>query len=160
MKIISKIKKTPAHAAARGGAFALSQRLPSLGNLQFTSIRARGLSVGIGVVLVVIIIAIAACSLSMRAYYVSAMRASLEAKAETASEFFTGYVSRTYAEYYQSAYQYAENFEDKDSLELQFVNTRGRVEISSTGISAGLIPGSDDISSAIRTGEISFWNGR
>lgn len=160
VKTVFKTKNKPAHAASHSRSTDLLKRLSELKKLQFRSIRARGLVVGIGVVLVVIVIAIAACAFSMRAYYMSAMRSSLEAKAETASEFFTGYVSRTYAEYYQSAYQYAENFEDKDSLELQFVNTRGRVEISSTGISAGLIPGSDDIEEALRTKDISFWHGR
>ena len=135
-------------------------RLPRLSSLRFHSIRARGMVVGTGLVLVAAILAVGAFALSLRAYYLSAMRSSLEAKAETASAFFTSYVTRTYAEYYQSAYKYAESFEDKDFLELQFVNTRGRVEISSTGISAGYIPGSDDISHALSTGEISSWTGR
>lgn len=160
MKIDSQLKRKPTGSAHSGGFSAWTKRLTKSKLLQFTSIRTRGLAVGIGVVLVVMILAIAACTLSMRAYYMSAMRASLSAKAETASDFFTGYISRTYAEYYQSAYQFTENFEDKDSLELQFVNTRGRVEISSSGISAGMIPGSDDIDNAIRTGEISYWHGR
>lgn len=160
MKIFSKSKIKPLLKAPNMNFRTILHRLSAARKMQFRSIRARGLVVGIGLMLIVVILAIVACSLSMRSYYMSAMRTSLEAKAATASEFFTGYVSRTYAEYYQSAYQYAENFEDKDSLELQFVNTRGRVEISSTGISAGLIPGSDDIDSAIRTGKISFWHGR
>lgn len=107
-----------------------------LSQFRFNSIRARGLAVGTGLVLLAVVVAVSAYTLSLRAYYFSAMRSALEAKAEAASEYFTSYVSRTYAEYYQSAYNYAESFEDRDSLELQFVNTRGRVEVSSTGISA------------------------
>jgi hypothetical protein len=52
------------------------------------------------------------------------------------------------------------SFEDKDRLELQFVSTRGRVEISSFGITAGTSPGTPDIVSSIETGEISVWTGK
>ena len=150
-----KTETTDSAAAGKPG-----RRLPRLRDLPFRSIRARGMVVSTGLVLVVAVIALAAYSLSLRAYYLSAARASLQAKAETASSFFSGYINRTYAEYYQSAYSYAENFEDKDSLELQFVDPQGRIEIASAGISAGSIPGSDDIRSALSTGRISFWQGK
>ena len=135
-------------------------RLPRLRDIHFRSIRARGMFVGSGLVLLAILIALAAYTLSLQAYYYSATRASLQAKAETASAFLSSYVDRTYAEFYQRAFNYAEDFDDKDSLELQFVNTEGRVEIASTGISAGSIPGSDDIKNALDSGKISFWQGK
>lgn len=135
-------------------------RLPRLRDIHFRSIRARGMFVGSGLVLLAIVISLAAYTLSLQAYYYSATRASLQAKAETASAFLSSYVDRTYAEFYQRAFNYAENFDDKDSLELQFVNTEGRVEIASTGISAGSIPGSDDIKNALDSGRISFWQGK
>ena len=135
-------------------------RLPRLRDIHFRSIRARGMFVGSGLVLLAIVISLAAYTLSLQAYYYSATRASLQAKAETASAFLSSYVDRTYAEFYQRAFNYAENFDDKDSLELQFVNTEGRVEIASTGISAGSIPGSDDIKNALDSSKISFWQGK
>ena len=149
-------KEKSRHAAAAKNPV----RLPRLRDIHFRSIRARGMFVGSGLVLLAILIALAAYTLSLQAYYYSATRASLQAKAETASAFLSSYVDRTYAEFYQSAFNYAENFDDKDSLELQFVNTEGRVEIASTGISAGSIPGSDDIKSALDSGKISFWQGK
>ena len=136
------------------------QLLSRLKGFHFHSIRTRGLTVSTGLVLLAVIIAVSAYTLSLRAYYVSAVRASLQAKAETAAVFFTDYVSRTDAEYYQSAYNYAESFEDKDRLELQFLDDRGKLDISSSGISTGIIPGSDDVASALASGSISFWHGR
>ena len=136
------------------------QLLSRLRDFHFHSIRARGLTVSTGLVLILVIIALSAYAISLRAYYTSAARASLQAKAETASAFFTDYINRSDAEYYQSAYNYAESFEDKDRLELQFLDTQGRIDISSTGISTGVIPGSDDVATALSTGKISFWNGR
>ena len=123
-------KEKSRHAAAAKTAV----HLPRLRDIHFRSIRARGMFVGSGLVLLAILIALTAYALSLQAYYYSATRASLQAKAETASAFLSSYVDRTYAEFYQSAFNYAENFDDKDSLELQFVNTEGRVEIASTGI--------------------------
>ena len=131
-----------------------------LKSFHFHSIRTRGLAVSTGLVLIVVIIAVSAYSLSLQAYYMSAARASLQAKAETASSFFADYVNRTYAEYYQSAYNYAESYEDRGSLELQFLDTDGRIEISSTSLSTGVIHGSDDVQSAISSGRISTWQGR
>ena len=136
------------------------QFLSRLRRFHFHSIRTRGLAVSTGLVLITVIIAVSAYTISLRAYYISATRASLQAKAETASSFFADYINRTYAEYYQSAYNYAESFEDKDSLELQFLDPAGRIEVSSTGISTGTIPGSDDVYNALTTRRISFWHGR
>lgn len=136
------------------------QFLPRLRSFHFHSIRTRGLTVSTGLVLLAVIIAVSGYTLSLRAYYFSAVRASLQAKAETAAIFFTDYINRTDAEYYQSAYNYAESFEDKARLELQFLDTQGRLNVSSTGISTGVIPGSDDVGTALATGSISFWHGR
>ena len=146
---------TTEHAAA----VEPGRRLPRLRPIRFHSIRTRGMVAGTGLVLLTIVIALTAYSLSLRAYYYSAARTSLQAKAETASSFFSGYINRTYAEYFQSAVNYADNFEDKGTLELQFVDPQGRIEIASSGISSGSISGSDDIRSALSTGRISSWHG-
>ena len=94
-----KKKEKSRHAAAAKKPV----RLPRLRDIHFRSIRARGMFVGSGLVLLAIIIALAAYTLSLQAYYYSATRASLQAKAETASAFLSSYVDRTYAEFYQRA---------------------------------------------------------
>ena len=128
--------------------------------MRLRGIRGRWLFGGIAVVLGVVILVVAVFSLVISSYYRNSVKTGLESKAQTAAEFFTTYVSRTYADYYQSAYKYAETFEDKDKLELQFINTLGRVEISTYGLTAGTSPGTADIQSAIDSGEISTWTGR
>lgn len=128
--------------------------------MHLKGIKGRWMVNGIAILMLVIVLGIAAFSMVVYNYYYTSVRTGLENKAQTASEFFTAYVSKTYLEYYQSAYRYTETFEDKDSLELQFVNTRGRVEVSSYGISAGSSPATPDISNALETGEISSWYGK
>ena len=128
-------------------------------NMNFKGIKGRWMLNGIAGVLLVVVVSIIAFSVAVYNYYYSAARTGLENKAQTAVEFFTTYVSQSYLEYYQSAYRYTESFEDKDSIELQFINTKGRVEVSSYGISAGSSPGTPDISNAIDNGVISYWKG-
>lgn len=127
--------------------------------MQFKGIKARWSLNGITVITLIVAIAILAFSIAMNNYYYSAVRTGLENKARTAAGFFTSNVSQTYFEYYQSAYSYTETFEDKDSVELQFINSRGRVEVSSYGISAGTSPGTPDIDAALKDGNISSWSG-
>ena len=99
-------------------------------------------------------------ALGVHSYYYSAVRMGLTAKAESASAFFSAYMSRAYGEYYQSAYRYTESFEDKDVIALQFVNSRGVVEVTSYGFSAGTTPGTPDVETALTEKTIGFWSGR
>ena len=138
----------------RENSFSLIQWLSARG------IRRRWLINGIAVVLLIIILAVLIFSFSISRYYYANMMTGLEAKAQTSSEFFTTYVSTTYADHIQSAYRYTATFEDKDKLELQFINTRGRVEVSTYGTASGTAPGTFDVQNAIDTGEISSWSGR
>ena len=47
----------------------------------------------------------------------------------------------------------AETFEEKDRLELQFINVNGRVQVSSYGLTAGTQPGTSDVTEAVATGK-------
>lgn len=123
-------------------------------------LRNRWLKSGILLTSLVVILFTVIFSLGIRSYYYNALRTGLTAKAQSASEFFTGYLSQTYGEYYQSAYRYTESFEDKDAVALQFINTRGVVEVSSYGFSAGTMPGTPDIETALTDKAIGSWTGR
>ena len=124
-------------------------------------IKGRWILAGISFILLALLLCIFVITAVVANYYYSSMRTGLEAKAKTATEFFTSYVTRTYAEYNQSVSQYAQSFEDKDVLELQFVNTRGKVITSSySGMSSGVTVTSPDVAEAISTGKIVSWTGR
>ena len=51
-------------------------------------------------------------------------------------------------------------FEEKNYLELQFINTSGKILISSYGLPAGDEPGTNDITQALQTKAISIWQER
>ncbi len=113
------------------------------------------LAVGLVLLLVFVLFSVLVAS-----YYYTTVRTGLETKAQTSTDFFTNYINKTYAEFYDSAYRYTESFEDADKLELQFIDTDGRIVISSNGITAGTNPGTSDIGDAIHTGETATFVGR
>lgn len=122
-------------------------------------IRGRWMLNGIAVVLIAVIASVCAFSIAISRYYHTGLLTGLESKAQTAAEFFTTYVSRTYTDYIQSAYRYTATFDDRDKIELQFINDRGRVEMSSYGITSGTLPLTADIQEAISSGEICSFTG-
>ena len=75
------------------------------------------------VFIVIIVVFVSVFAISISSYYYTSVQNGLETKAQTATDFFASYITKTYAEYYDSAYQYATDFEDADSIELQFINT-------------------------------------
>ena len=112
------------------------------------------------ITLIIVIVAIGAFTVAVGSNYYIGVQTSLENKAKTATDFFANDITKTYAEYYQSAYKYTEKFDERDKLELQFINTGGSVEISTYGITAGTSPGTPEINEAIKSKKISTWMGK
>ena len=109
--------------------------------------------------LLLLVLAVALFSIGVQEYYYSAMRSGLESRARIAAETFSGYGVKSYSEYYRLASYSAETFEEKDTIELQFINTNGRVQVSSYGLTAGTLPGTSDIDAAVG-GEMASYQGR
>ena len=110
-------------------------------------------------ILLLLVLAVALFSVGVQEYYYNAMRSGLESRARIAAETFTGYGVKSYSEYYRLASYSAETFEEKDTIELQFINTNGRVQVSSYGLTAGTLPGTSDIDAAVG-GEMASYQGR
>lgn len=87
-------------------------------------------------------------------YYYSSMESDMRYRARTTTEFFADYLNQDYNQFYQSCITYAQTFEDRNSLELQFINSQGRIVASSYGKWAGPSPTTSDISQAIETKQI------
>ncbi len=93
------------------------------------------------------------------AYYYSNMQADLKHRARTTTDFFANYIGQSYNEYYRSCISYARAFEDKNSIELQFINAGGRMVASSYGQWGGQNPTTDDVKKAIQNGQTSVFVG-
>lgn len=117
----------------------------------------------ISVVLLTVFLAVVAFSVALTGYYYSAMRAGLAAKVKNAAS--TGSV-RTLGDYRQQAQNYAGKFDERDSIQLQFINPDGTVQYSSYattesfGLTAGTLPNTPDVVGAIQRGEQVPWTGR
>jgi two-component system OmpR family sensor kinase len=125
-----------------------------------SGLRQRWIKSSVLIVLVTLLVVIFAFSLFIYSNYYSTVQTGLMTKAKTATGFFSNYVAKSDADYYDSAYRYTESFEDGDKLELQFVDKDGRIMLSTYGISAGSSPTTPDISQAIKSGAISYWVGK
>lgn len=125
-----------------------------------SGLRTRWLFNTVGVVFALGMVCVMAITAVFAAYYYSNMQSDLWNRAESTTEFFGEYLNLNYNEYYQSCITYAQTFEDKDRMELQFINTRGRIVASSYGHWAGPSPTTPEISEAISTRGIQPYVGR
>lgn len=102
-----------------------------------------GVLCALGLVCVLVVTAMFA------AYYYSTMESDMRYRARTTTEFFADYLNQSYNEYYQSCITYAQTFEDKNNIELQFINAQGKIVASSSGNWTGPSPTTPEISEAI-----------
>ena len=127
--------------------------------LRIRGLRQRWIVNTIMPVFVVLLMVVILFSAGISSYYFSSMQTGLENKAQAAAEFFNSYAMNNYSEYYQMAANYTDTFEDKDRMELQFINSSGRIQVSTYGLTAGTSPGTEDISQSIDKNEMSVFQG-
>jgi len=95
-------------------------------------------------------------------YYYGSMQEGLESRVQAAANSFNEYfMDNGYNSYYQKAVQTAETFEDKDRIELQFISsTSRRIQVSTSGFTAGTTPDTGDIDGAIARNEMTYFRGQ
>ena len=122
-------------------------------------IRRRWIVNSIGTVLLVLLVAMISFSVFVGNYYYNSMRSALQTQASAVSDFFSSYATseRTYLE---MANYYINDFDERESLELQFISSTGKIVLSSYGLTSGGSPGTNDIAQVIKTKTVSAWSGR
>ncbi len=108
----------------------------------------------IGFVCVLVVTAVFA------AFYYSNLEADMRYRAKTTTEYFANSVNQNYKEYYRSCINYAQSFEDRDVLALQFLNADGRLVASSYGQWAAQTPQTAEIQEAVNARTIKSFVGR
>ena len=127
--------------------------------LRIRGLRQRWLVNAVLPIVLVVIAIVTVYTLGVRRTYYSAMRSGLETRARVAADNFSSYGLKSYSEYFRYASITAETFEEKDRLELQFINVNGRVQVSSYGLTAGTQPGTSDVTEAVATGKPASFEG-
>ena len=112
------------------------------------------------VVLAVGLVCVLAVTAAFAAYYYSNMLSDMENRAGRAVNFFDDNLDQTYHEYYNSCITYAQTYEDKDRIELQFIDAEGKLVASSYGQWAGEAGRTPEIQEAIHTRMVQPFVGR
>ena len=127
---------------------------------KFSSLRRRwilntvGVVCSLGLVCVLVVVAVFAGS------YYSNMESDMRYRARTTTDFFADYLNQSYNQYYQSCITYAQTFEDRNTIELQFINANGSIVASSYGRWAGQSPTTSEIMEAVQTKQVCTYIGK
>lgn len=123
-------------------------------------LRRRWLMNTVGVVCALGLVCVFVVTTLFAVSYYSTMESDMRYRARTTTEFFADYLNQDYNQYYQSCITYAETFEERNSIELQFINAQGRIVASSYGMWAGQSPTTPDIQQALSSKQISKFVGK
>ena len=135
-------------------------------NLRWKALRLRGLRQRwifntVLPVLILLVLTVVLFSMGVSNYYYSSMRDGLEKQAQAQAGAFNDYfMDNGFSSYYQKAVQAASDYADKDRIELQFLSNNGAVIVSTSGLTSGTSPGTDDITWAITKSEMKHYRGQ
>ena len=135
---------------------------PNKGQKRVRGLRRRWVTGSIVPVLLLLALVATLFSAGVSNYYYATMRDGLVQQVRAEAGAFNDYfMGNGYAEYLQRANQSTTDFTNKDRIELQFINSTGRIQVSSTsGLKTGISPGTDDIAQAISNQETRVFQGR
>lgn len=128
--------------------------------LHIRGLRQRWMVNSVAPVCVLLILVVILVAAGVSEYYYGSMRRGLEQRAQATADAFGRYFSGSYTEYYQQASNYADTFEEKESIELQFLTTGGKILVSASNLTTGLSPGTGDISDAVRLEKPASFQGK
>lgn len=123
-------------------------------------LRRRWLINTVGVLSALGLVCVFVVTMVFSAYYYASMTSDLKYRAQTTVAFFDDYLLQNYSEYYQACVDYVKGFENKNTIELQFIDEQGRIVASSYGSWPGESPTTADIQDAIITRSIQTFDDR
>lgn len=132
--------------------------------LKLRGLRRRWLASSVGPIVIILVLTGILTAVTISSNLYGRARSTLEAKAKSGADYFSAYSMGSYSEYYRRAAQYTADFATSDSLgktvELQFINGKRQVELSTRGAVAGSTPATMDVNRAVETGKTATFTGR
>ena len=112
-------------------------------------------------VFMLLALAVGGMSIGISSYYYKGMLDGLERQARAqAGAFIDYFMDQGFANYLQRANQAISDYTDKERVELQFLSSTGGIQASSTSnLTVGTHPGTEDINRAVETNKISYYRG-
>lgn len=129
--------------------------------LRLRGLRQRWIFNSIVPIVLLLVLIVTLFSAGVSSYYYGTMEKGLETRAQALANSFNEYfMDNGFGSYYQKAVQSAEFFEDKNCIELQFIGSGGRIQVSTSGLTAGTSPRTEDISQALQNQPSRPYRGR
>ena len=107
-------------------------------------IKGRWMMNSLSFVLVILAAVVILVSVGVSGYYYATVRDNLVSRATTSADTFRKYFTDTYDQFYTQAENTVGTFQEQDKLEMQFLDTSGRVLLSTSGLSAGGMASTED----------------
>lgn len=114
----------------------------------------------VGVISALGLVCVLAITIVFAAYYYSSMQSDMSYRASNTTDFFSQYINQNYQDFYQSCINYATTFEDKNRIELQFIDADGQIVASSYSGWTGKSPTTSEIAKAMQTRQIEPYVGK
>ena len=122
-------------------------------------LKGRWLVNSLSFVVVILAVIIIFVSVGISSYYYSSIRDNLKNRVHSTVSSIRDNFTSTYDQYLSGIRQYALSYEDKDKVELQFIDTSGRIILSTSELTADSIPSTDDADRALWENTICSWSG-
>lgn len=127
---------------------------------KMSGIRSRWLTHNVSLMVLLVLACAVAGIVALSSYYYSCMRNGLEAQLKTTADFFETYISTSQEEFYGSVYSFTQNYEGKNDLELEFLNSSGEIISSSFGLATGSQPETADVTGALDQQKLTSFQGK
>lgn len=114
-------------------------------------LRRRWLLNTVGVLCALGLLCVIVVTMVFSAYYYSNVTSDLKYRAMTTTAFFEDYLTQNYQEYYRACVAYTKTFENKNNIELQFIDASGQIVSSSYGTWPGPSPTTSEIQKAMNS---------
>ena len=122
-------------------------------------LKGRWLVNSLSFVVVILAVIIIFVSVGISSYYYSSIRDNLKNRVHSTVSSIRDNFTSTYDQYLSGIRQYALSYEDKDNVELQFIDTSGRIILSTSELTADSIPSTDDADRALWENTVCSWSG-
>lgn len=122
-------------------------------------LKGRWLVNSLSFVVVILAVVIIFVSVGVSNYHYSNIKENLTKRAESTATFFRSNFTDSYEKYEQNASRSVVEYEDKDRLEMQFLNQSGRIMLSTSSLTADSNPGTGDVQVALSEQRTAVWTG-
>ncbi len=123
-------------------------------------LRKRWIMNTVGVVILLGLVCVMVVTMVFSAYYYASVESELRSRATNAADFFGEYSAQSYNDFYQACIRYTNTIDEKNKLELQFIDTDGEIIATSYGDWAMESPETHEIQEAIAMRQIRPYRGK